>query len=573
MKDFFSGFRKWHVVRVGIAYLVVAWLVVQLVNNVVVPLHLPDWTATFVIVVLAIGFPVSLVLAWAFQRTPEAAATKVVEAPLTVEKAPVAAPAIETSERKVLANSVAVLPFENMSPKPEDAYFAAGLHEEILNRLAKISALNVIARTSVLRYKDGPKPVPEIAKELNVQTVMEGSVRFAGERVRVTTQLIDGATDLHLWSETYERPLGDIFAIETDIAVNVANALQAALTPKEQSRVASKPTQSPAAYAFYLQSVEFEMTDDFLPAIQRLQKAVEIDPDFALAYAKMASFQALSLINTTMTATSRPEERAELEARLRRNIDRAIALDPDVPLAYSATGMLALIYWRWNEAERAFARVIDAAPNEEFPRREYAYLLALTGRNAEALATAERAAELDPDNPNAGWYGFQLHLAGRHDEAAAVLQREIALHPARSLPRNWLAFIEIARGRLDAAILQLEISERLVGSDISPAFLSEWALSYARSGRRADAERLFARMKAAADNGVQPGAGGWAVAYLAIGDEAKALEWLEVGAKKAANHEPDEGYQNLLNLKLNVTNDPRLKKPEFANVLSRIKGD
>ena len=575
MRAFFGELKRRNVFKVGAAYAVAGWLLIQGAAILLPTYAAPAWVMPVFTTLVIGGFPVALILAWAFQVTPEgvrptAQAAKISE---TSAGAPAPTQAIEKPVAAVLANSVAVLPFENMSPKPDDAYFAAGLHEEVLNRLAQISALNVIARTSVMRFAKTTKPVPEIARELNVMTVMEGSVRFAGERVRVTMQLIDGATDMHLWSETYERPLGDIFAIESDIAMNVANALQATLSPIEQERITEAPTKSPEAYALFLRANDADEHGETDTAMDLLERAIKLDPEFAAAYGRMALRQSFNTVNTNVLSAVPPERRAEFAALSRKNAERAIALDPHVPYAHAALAMPAIAAWRWTEAEKAFESALDAAPNDDRTRRLVGLLLSALGRHEEAIAIAKRAVDLDPDHPNAGWYAMQVGFAGRYDEAAAVLERAIVVDPTDLILRDWLAFMEVARGNPAAAIKQLEISEKIAAGKPLVVFLPEWAYAYSRAGRRQDAARLFNELELAVEKGARPGAGGWAMACLAVGDEKQALEWLEKAAEKAANHQPDEGYNNLINLKLNVTNDPVLKRSEFVEVLSRIRGD
>jgi Tfp pilus assembly protein PilF len=402
---------------------------------------------------------------------------------------------------------------------------------------------------------------------------MEGSVRFANDRVRVSAQLVDGVTGTNLWSDTYELPLGDTFKIESDIAMNVANALQAKFSPEEQARIEKVPTKSPEAYALYLQVNSAFLVGDTARIMSLLRRAIEIDPQFALAYARLADVQAASQVNAQTGNAPPAAQRAEQETLSRKNAERAIELDPDVPYAHTALAIPAYTGWRWSEADKGFARALEIAPNEDLARIIYGWLLSWMGRHDEAIAVAKRAVELNPDNPNAGYYGVQLAYAGRYGAAADVLERGIAVEPTDLLARDWLALMDIARGNPADAIEQLKLSEQIAGANPAIVFLPEWAYDYSRAGSRVDAERLFKDIKAAAEKEAEPGAGGWAMAYLAIGDEKQALGWLEKAATKAANHQPDEGLHALMNLKMNVTNDPVLKKPEFVRVLSRIKGD
>ena len=282
MASVWGELKRRNVVKVAVAYAIVAWLLVQIIVSVETPLRLPDWTDTLVIVFLLIGFVVAMFVAWAYELTPEGIKqTKSI--PLSESVSRVTGRKLdfaiigllvlavgfmfvdnyvlpESSELngqtgEVLPSSVAVLPFENLSPNADDAYFASGLHEEVLNQLAKLRDLSVISRTSVLRYTESGLSIPEIARELNVGTIMEGSVRYANDRVRITMQLIDAATDDHLWSETYDREFADIFAIETDIALNVVSALEAEFSLEERESLERSPTTFPAAYRLYLRAL------------------------------------------------------------------------------------------------------------------------------------------------------------------------------------------------------------------------------------------------------------------------------------------------------------------------------
>ena len=611
MGNFFNELKRRHVFRIGVAYLVVAWLIVQVVAAITPMLDLPNWLGKTVLVLLAVGFPVALILAWAFEMTPEGvkrtddldevAPKRAVSigrtlnvvilaalvlavgflvwrqysgAPVqTARTAPAAAPAVAKPASDVLPNSVAVLPFENLSPKPDDAYFASGLHEEVINQLSKIHSMSVIARASVMQYAKETKPVPEIARELHVGSVMEGSVQFANDRVKLTAQLVDGVTGTNLWSESYELPFGDVFKIESDIATNVANALKAQFLPEEQARIEKVPTKSPEAYAVFLQAQAAYDRGDAATDISLLQRAISIDPQFARAYAAIGYIQAFTLVNTAIGSGVSQDQRAKIESLSRKNAERALEIDPNVPLANAALALPAFYNWRWSEAEKDFSRALELGPNDITTRGLYAFLLSWIGRHEEAIAMAKRGAELDPEHPDAGSYGLQLGSAGQYAPAIDVLERRIALKPLDLIGRYWLAQVDIASGNPTPAIKQIEVSEQIAGANPALAIVPVWAYVYGRAGRPADAERLFKKIKAADDKGAEPGTGGWAMAYLAIGDEKQALGWLEKAAEKAANHEPDEGFWQLMYLGMNFTNDPVLKKPEFVRVLSRIKGD
>ena len=277
-----SEIKRRKVFQVAAAYAIVGWLLIQVVVSIEGPLGLPDWMDTFVIVLVIVGFPLALILSWVFDLTragivrtralaepaadsaPVAAAAPIAHA-APIAPAAAAVTAAAASTRRILANSVAVLPFENLSPNADDAYFAAGIHEEVLNYLAKIRDLNVIARTSVRQYAGSDKPISQIARELGVGAVLEGSVRYAGQRVRIAAQLIEAETEKHLWSEIYERDLLDVFAIQADVAIKIAEALQAKLSDADEASLESLPkTHSTEAHSLYLAAQALVAQSDVL---------------------------------------------------------------------------------------------------------------------------------------------------------------------------------------------------------------------------------------------------------------------------------------------------------------------
>jgi len=628
--SFWGELRRRNVFRVGAAYAVVAWLLIQVAGTLLPTFGAPDWVVPVFSAVIILGFPIAVVLAWAFELTPEgirptaavdprrsitsstgqklniaiiallvvavgymyadnyvlnsadnagAQASAIVDGATPAQLAGATPPpnpaesaggvaAADSARTAPVPNSVAVLPFDNLSPDEDNAYFAAGMHEEVLNQLAKLKNLRVISRTSMERYADSDLSVPEIARELNVSAVMEGSVRYdSNNRVRITAQLIDAATDQHIWSDSYDRDLADVFAIQADIAMNIANALLVEFTPLEQQLIEDVPTDSPEAYALFLRAIE---VNDYDQELAFLEEAVAIDPEFALAYGRMASVYAFAVANSDGGSAIPLEQRNELETRAREYAERALAIDPYLAWAHAALAQVAMLRWRWTEAVAAFERAREVQ-NIVIPHD--VMLLSGLRRHDDAIALAERARRLDPDNPNAGWYGFALGWAGDYDAANEVMEQLVRRAPRYLVARGWLAFMEIARGNPDPAIVQLEFSERLAGPDPLLVFLPEWAYAYGRAGRRDDALRLFAAMERAVEAGGLPGAGGWAMAHLAIGDEAGALEWLETAAAKIANHESDEGFFSLINLRQNITNDPVLEQPEFVDVRNRLRGD
>ena len=361
-KNFFAELKRRNVYKVGIAYAVIAWLLMQVATQVFPFLEIPNWAIRLVIMLLIIGFPVALILAWAFELTAEGIkltesanreAAKpsrnkawiyiiIVAAALSVSLFFVGrytAPKITRSSES-LAKSIAVLPFENLSRDPDNAYFADGVQEEILTRLAKIADLKVISRTSTQRYQSKPGNLSEIAKQLDVANILEGSVQKAGDTVRVSVNLIQAATDSHLWADTYDRKLTDILGVESEIAKAIAEQLQAKLTGREEQALAVKPTNNPEAYDAYLRGLAFEARGGFFDAatktaIDSYERAVQIDPDFALAWAQLSRVHAHLYFGADKTATRRDAAKSAL--------DNAQRLQPNSPETLLALGYYQ--YW------------------------------------------------------------------------------------------------------------------------------------------------------------------------------------------------------------------------------------
>jgi serine/threonine-protein kinase len=344
-------------------------------------------------------------------------------------------PAVPDEERP----SVAALPFANLSPDPEDAYLAAGVHWEILTHLARIAALKVISPTSVLEYEDRDRNLRQIADELGVNNILEGSVRRDGDRLRIAVQLIDARTDEHLWGESYDGDLSDLFAVQSDVARSVAERLEASLAPDELARIDAPPTQSTEAYTFYLRALEFGELDEQREML--LEQAVQLDPDFAVAHAELATYH--------MRVFGRGWNRTEDRLRAAKAaLDRAFELDPDLPEAHFAAGT----YYFWGPrddlmATREFALATAGLPNAAQAHNGLALVLGRTGRIEERLASLERAVELDPRGLNAlGSLATTQARLRRFDEAEETFARRAAL---TGVPPDWSAIRYLALNRGD----------------------------------------------------------------------------------------------------------------------------
>jgi TolB-like protein/Tfp pilus assembly protein PilF len=461
-----------------------------------------------------------------------------------------------------------------LSPNPNDAHFATGLHQDIIWQLDKLRNLNPIPRRTVLTYAGTSMTIAEIAEELDVRALLDCTVRYANERVKITAELIDAAGAQMLWQDEYEpsiTELADVFAVQAEIAMNIANALSVVFTPEEFALLVKPPTVSTEAYVLMLRAYE---EPDLEKEADLMRQAIAADPTYALPYAVLAFRGATQLINSNMAAAISAAERAELEAQTREDAERALSLDQDVRFARTALSMISTVNWNWTDSYERFQRARTMTPNDV---SQYdIFLLSYLRRFDEAMAAAARAAQLSPNEPTENlWRGWALGYAGRYDDAAHDFTTVVERRPGAQflLGRDWLIRMQVARGNDAAALEQLRLSEQIAGTEREAVFLPSWAYCYGRLGEAADARRIFAEMEAREAAGTRFGVGGWAMAHLAVGDQSRALEQLRVAARKAAEHEPDEGFFALMALRMNVTNDDVLRQPEFAEVLARIEGD
>jgi TolB-like protein/tetratricopeptide (TPR) repeat protein len=621
---FWADLKRRKVIQVAIAYAIVAWLVIQIVVAIEAPLSLPPWTDTLVIVLLAIGFPVALVVSWMFDLTPEGlkrtseaegASTTITASPAgsrrleyvililfavaiawllyrteapREEAPPVAAfppppagappgagpglggapavPGTPTIAAQPLPKSVAVLLCENLSPNADDAFFAAGIHEEILNQLAKISDLSVIARTSMLKYAETRQTIAEIARELKVGTIVECSVRYAGQTVRVTAQFIEAATGVHLWSETYDRDRTDIFGIQTDIASKIAASLSAELSGDEQRRLAAVPTASPEAYALYLRGgALFDGTVATVDAARSyVERAIELDPQFALAHARKGLFDVLSL--GTIAGGPASEDvgvRAEIAARARDSAEAALALDSSVGVAHAVLGWVLYTEWKWAEAGEAFAHAVELAPSEPSVLAARAAYLLGEGKDAEAVRLLERAVSLDPANPT--WhYGLAggRALAGDFAGAGDAAREGLAMDASYYLLHDFASRLAmVPPGNRPLAETEARTVERLLGPDPAPSEAANLAGLYYEIGLTADAQRLVAYVEAEAAR--RPvSAQTLAVLYMRTRDLDKAYAWFDTAIRTHDTY----GYALHLTMRLRRAFNQDWDDPRYQEV-------
>src|SRR3954471_2405220 len=362
--NFFGELRRRNVYRVAAAYAVVSWLIIQIAASTFPVLEIPSWCVRLVIVLLLLGFPVAMILAWAYELTPEGIKRSEDVEPTEAARRPVTqrlnltiiavltcAVAFLIYQRYhsspaaagIPEKSIAVLPFDNFSDDKENAFFADGIQDDILTSLAKIHDLKVISRTSVMPYRGATKNnLPQIAQALGVANVLEGSVRRGEGRVVVSVQLIDARSDRHLWAKRYDRPLADSLGLQGELASEIAAELRATLSPEEKGRVETKPTENPDAYVLYLKARAYEsnpdrLFEDFKLAEGLYSEAIQHDPSFALAYARLSA--TLARIYHWFDPTD------ERKAEIKRNADKAIELKSDLGEGHLALGL----YYYWTE--------------------------------------------------------------------------------------------------------------------------------------------------------------------------------------------------------------------------------
>jgi len=452
--------------------------------------------------------------------------------------------------------SIAVLPFENLSEGKANAYFAEGIQDEILTRLAKIADLKVISRTSTQHFKSSPDNLPEIAKQLGVAHILEGSVQKAADQVRVNVQLIKAASDAHLWADTYDRKLTDIFAVESDIAKAIADTLRAKLSPSANQVLASRPTDDPEAHELYLKGRYFwnrRTGANLQKAADYFQQAIVKDPNYALAYAGLADCHVLLPLYTELGTYPRDELPKALAAAR-----KAVALDDTLADAHTSLARVLASSLQLPAAMAEFQRALVLNPNYATAHQWYGECLQSQGKVEEALAELKRAQELDPLSLIINTLaGFALDTVGKSDQAIAQLRKTIEMDPNFYAAHYFLSVVLDHVGRLKEAIVEQEKSIPL-GAD--PASRAELARLYFRDGRKAEAQQLWDQLKALSERQYVP-AYSLALVQLALGDKDEAIRLLEKAYQDHAPFDSSDLGWILIDHRLDaLRNDQRFKK-------------
>jgi len=424
-----------------------------------------------------------------------------------------------TAGEKSAKNSIAVLPFVNMSADSENEYFCDGLAEEILNALARVDRLKVAARTSAFSFKGRNAKVSEIAAALNVNSVLEGSVRKSNDRLRITAQIVNAEDGYQLWSDRYDREMKDIFDIQDEIAMAVVEALKIKLLGEERATVLKRQTHNAEAYEFYLRGLSHFnkwTPTDFEKAIENFQRAIAIDPNYASAFAALAdSFTELSFFSFSV---------ADPGPRAREAAERALQLDDGLAEAHNSLALIKMYFdWDYAGAEAEFKRAVALNPGSALIHMWYGWYLGLTGRFDESLTELHRARELDPlSAPNNNAIGVVLHWSGETDRAIEQFEDVLELNPNYPVTVAFLAEAYVEKGDLVSAVATIE---RLASGTMDPQALSVMGYVYARSGDR-DKALLIADEFAKRSGADYLPATNFAHIYAGLGDHEEALKWL-----------------------------------------------
>src|SRR6266550_871516 len=485
MTGFFEEVKRRKVYRVAVAYVIVAGGVIQLASAAFPAWELPNWALRLVIVLLLIGFPIALILAWAFDVTSEgirATEKTAAETHLRRNMIILAATGVIVSavagffllpraSARNIDKSIAVLPFENLSGDPDNAYFADGIQDDILTNLSKIGDLKVISRTSVMSYRgSGTRNARDIGKALGVATLVEGSVRRIGNRVRVNVQLINAGTDEHIWAEDYDRDLTDVFAIQTDLAQKIVYTLQAKLSPNEKARLDHRPTQDPNAYLLFVQAHDYATRTDMfhdssLKAAPLFEQAIKLDPNFALAFAGLSMVESWAYHSFDPVPVRRE--------KARRNADEALRLQPDLPEGHLALGFS--YYYGDRDYQRALAEFEMAKrglPNEAEAYMAIGAIQRRQGKWIESTENLEKAAALDPKNVGILCNLGYSYMAQRNFQAAdKIFDRAIVAEP-QSLQAAGMKAAVAVQSTGDLSGVEKQFSS--VPPEADPAGLITW---------------------------------------------------------------------------------------------------
>jgi len=560
MSGFFEELQRRKVYRVAAAYIIAAGFIIQIGSAVFPAWELPNWTLRLVVVLLLMGFPIALILAWAYDVTPQGIRVTpgshrrrnllMLIASGVIISAGAGFFLLPRASARKIDKSVAVLPFQNLSDEKENTYFADGIQDDILTNLSKIGELKVISRMSVMSYRgDAVRNAREIGKALGVATLLEGSVRRIGNRVRVNVQLIDANNDEHIWAEDYDRDLTDVFAIQSDLAQKIASTLQAKLSPNEKARLNRRPTENPDAYLLFIQAERYAIApemlrDDSRKAEQLYEEAIKLDPNFA------AAFACLSMVDSWAYHTFDPIPARREKARFAA--DEALRLQPVLPEGHLALGFS--YYYGDRDYEHALAEFEIAKrdlPNEAQAYMAIGALQRRQGKWAESTGNLEKSASLDPKNLTVLFNLAFSYMAQRKFEAAdKLLDRVIVAAPKSFTSRGLKAYLAVLwKGDIGFAESELSSLPPEADPDGRLASARVWLFSLQR--KFSDALRVLQQFHgetlANPSNPACPKAFLEGILYLNLGDQVKAraaFERARVVSEQSLRESPDDAARH-----------------------------
>jgi TolB-like protein len=582
MKKLVTELKRRNVMRVAIAYAIAGWVLMQIAATVLPIFEAPPWTLKVVTFLIVLGFPIALILAWAFELTPEGikreadversdsittqTGRKLDRAIIVVLLAAITWLAADKllwtdGETRITEDkrSVAVIPFQNMSQDTANEPFTIGIHDDLLTQISRIGSIKTISRTSVLQYRDTTKTIPEIAQELGVATILEGGVQRAGARVRINAQLIDAATDEHLWAETYDRELNaiNIFAIQSEIALAIAEALHATLTEDEHQRIANVPTRSIAALESYFvgkQLIEQRNIDSLLAAVEYFKEVIKLDPDFALAHSGLADAYMLLPEYTESIDLLEVQEKSQAAAA------KAISLDPDLPEVLTSMGWNRLNRdYDWAGAEKMLRRALEIQANNSGALHWLSHVLSLQGNHDQALTFARKAVVVDPLSSL-----MKVNLsailadAGQIDNARTLAQSIIESAPIFTAQMRNLWLHEMSAGNSINAANALEAWAAADGRDVAAAReMGTLFVQHQQSGELVEiSDELVTRLEI--------GSAYLAQVYAFVGDSENTLQALETAFEERM------GSRSVLSMKINPVYDFIRDEPRFVTLLEKV---
>jgi TolB-like protein/Tfp pilus assembly protein PilF len=579
-RNFFAELKRRNVYKVAVAYAVVGWLIAQIATQIFPFFEIPNWGIRFVVLFIVIGFPIALIIAWAFEATPEGIKrTETADAmPPSLGRKKHAwiyvvvigallsiglfflgrytAGNKTVSTNDISNKSIAVLPFENLSRDPDNAYFAAGIQDEIITRLSKIADLRVISCTSTQRFRTASDDIPAIGRQLGVANVVQGSVQRTTDQFRVNVQLVEVTTNAHLWADTFDRKRKDIFVVESEIAKTIAETLKAKLTGREQEAITAHATDNPVAHQLYLKGRYFwnkRSREDMIKALACFQQAAQQDPNYPLAYVGIAdTYNLMPLYDAGVPRDCQPK--AEAAAR------KALELDNSSAEAHASLGLCFFTSLDFDQSLGEFEKSIQLNPNYATAHHWLAFVFLATSQFDRAITECKRGLELDPVsfiiNSDLGTF---YYYARRYDEAIDQFRKTIEIDPAFNHAHWSLGKAFEMKGDLEPAMKEYQKAREL--SD-DPWIVGLLAHAYAASGNKIEAQKYLKQLQETAKERYVE-AQTFALVYLGLGNKDEALRWLEQAYQGRAGRE-------VFFMKSEPLFDPLRGDPRFQAVVKKV---